>query len=111
MSTSLGVMLLGTGSSLPGRVFRNSEFPASLDTSDEWIRSRTGIQERRIVGAGDTSASLGLDAARRALEAARLRPADVDMIICATVTPDMMVPSNACLIQVGLGCRAIPAFD
>jgi 3-oxoacyl-[acyl-carrier-protein] synthase-3 len=104
-------MLLGTGSSLPARVFRNSEFPASLDTSDEWIRSRTGIQERRIVGAGDTSASLGLDAARRALDAARIRPADLDMIICATVTPDMMVPANACLIQTGLGCGPIPAFD
>ncbi len=111
MNTSLGMMLLGTGSSLPTRVFRNAEFPASLDTSDEWIRSRTGIQERRIVGPGDTSASLGLDAARRALEAARLRPTDVDLIICATVTPDMMVPANACLIQAGLGCRPVPAFD
>ena len=111
MSTSLGMMLLGTGSSLPARVFRNAEFPATLDTSDEWIRSRTGIQERRIGGMSDTSASLGLDASRHALEAARLQPADVDLIICATVTPDMMVPSNACLIQAGLGCRPVPAFD
>ena len=111
MSTSLGVMLLGTGSSLPARVLRNCEFPASLDTSDEWIRSRTGIQERRIASTDETSGSLGLEAARRALEAARLSPADVDMIICATVTPDMMVPATACLIQGGLGCPGIPAFD
>ncbi len=111
MSTSFGVVLLGTGSSLPARCLRNGDFPACLDTSDEWIRSRTGIQERRIAAAGDTSASLGLTAARHALESARLRPADVDMIICATVTSDMLVPANACLIQAGLGCRPIPAFD
>jgi 3-oxoacyl-[acyl-carrier-protein] synthase III len=111
MSTSLGVMLLGTGSSLPARVLRNCEFPANLDTSDEWIRSRTGIQERRIASTDETSASLGLEAARRALEAARLSAADVDMIICTTVTPDMLVPSTACLIQAGLGCPNIPAFD
>src|SRR6516165_1711841 len=98
MTTPTGVMLLGTGSSLPARSLRNADFPASLDTSDEWIRSRTGIRERRIATADETAASLGLDAARRALEAAQLSPADVDMIICATVTPDMMVPSCACLI-------------
>jgi 3-oxoacyl-[acyl-carrier-protein] synthase-3 len=111
MSTSLGVVLLGTGSSLPARTMRNTDFPASLDTSDEWIRSRTGIVERRIGSADETSCHLGLAAARGALEAAQLDPADVDMIICATVTPDMLVPSNACLIQAGLGCRRIPAFD
>jgi 3-oxoacyl-[acyl-carrier-protein] synthase-3 len=111
MSTSFGVVLLGTGSSLPSRSLRNCDFPAHLDTSDEWIRSRTGISERRIVDASDTSGSLGLTAARRALESAQLHPTDIDMIICATVTPDMMVPSNACMIQTGLGCRAIPAFD
>ncbi len=92
-------------------MLRNCEFPASLDTSDEWIRSRTGIHERRIASTDETSGSLGLEAARRALEAARLSPADVDMIICATVTPDMMVPATACLIQGGLGCPGIPAFD
>src|SRR5579875_1092930 len=111
MSTSFGVMLLGTGSSLPVRSLRNGDFPASLDTSDEWIRSRTGIGERRIAAAHETSASLGLAAARRALESAQLHPADLDMIICATVTSDMLVPANACFIQAGLECRAIPAFD
>jgi 3-oxoacyl-[acyl-carrier-protein] synthase-3 len=111
MSTSLGVMLLGTGSCLPERSLRNADFPASLDTSDEWIRARTGIQERRIGSPSETSASLGLAAARRALESAQLDAADVDMIICATVTPDMLVPANACRIQADLGCRPIPAFD
>jgi 3-oxoacyl-[acyl-carrier-protein] synthase-3 len=111
MSTSFGVMLLGTGSSLPARSLSNGDFPANLDTSDEWIRSRTGIGERRIAAAHETSASLGLAAARRALESAQLHPAELDMIICATVTSDMMVPANACLLQAGLGCRRIPAFD
>jgi 3-oxoacyl-[acyl-carrier-protein] synthase III len=111
MSTSLGVMLLGTGSMMPARSLRNGDFPASLDTSDEWIRSRTGIDERRIAAAHETSASLGLAAARRALESAQLDPADLDMIICATVTSDMLVPSNACFIQARLECRPIPAFD
>jgi 3-oxoacyl-[acyl-carrier-protein] synthase-3 len=111
MSTSVGVVLLGTGSCLPARVLRNCDFPASLDTSDEWIRSRTGIQERRIGTSAETTAHLGLEASRRALDSAQLNPADVDMIICATVTPDMMVPANACLIQAGLGCRPVPAFD
>jgi 3-oxoacyl-[acyl-carrier-protein] synthase-3 len=111
MSTSQGVVLLGTGSSLPARTLRNCDFPASLDTSDEWIRSRTGIVERRIGSVEETSCHLGLAAARGALEAAQLDSTDVDMIICATVTPDMLVPSNACLIQTSLGCRPIPAFD
>lgn len=111
MSTSHGVMLLGTGSSLPQRAVRNGDLPANLDTSDEWIRTRTGIRERHLAAASETSFSLGLEASRRAVEAAQLDAADVDMIICATVTPDMMVPSNACLLQAGLGCRPIPAFD
>lgn len=111
MSTSQGVVLLGTGSSLPERTLRNGDFPACLNTSDNWIRARTGIRERRIAAVTDTSASLGLAAARRALESAQLAAADLDMIICATVTSDMLVPANACLIQAGLGCRPIPAFD
>lgn len=111
MSKTCGVLLLGTGSSLPVRSVCNGDFPASLDTSDQWIRSRTGIAERRIAAVHETTVSLGLAAARSALESAQLDPADLDMIICATVTPDMMVPSASCLLQAGLGCRPIPAFD
>jgi len=90
---------------------RNDDFCATLDTSDEWIRTRTGIRERRLAGANETSATLGVEAARLAIEAAGLSAIDIDLIICATVTPQMMVPSNACLIQTGLGCRPIAAFD
>ena len=91
----------------------NEEFAESLnlDTSDEWIRTRTGIRTRRFAGIGESSATLGANAARLAVESARLDPADIDLIICATVTPDLMCPANACLIQALLGCRHIPAFD
>lgn len=111
MNRSIGVALRGTGTSVPSRVVLNDEFSETLDTSDEWIRTRTGIRERRIAGPGDSSASLGIDAARQALAAANLTPNDLDLIVCGTVTPDLMCPSTACLIQAGLGCRPIPAFD
>jgi 3-oxoacyl-[acyl-carrier-protein] synthase-3 len=107
------VALRGTGSCLPARVVPNDEFTETLnlDTSDEWIRTRTGIRERRFSGLGETSASLGTIAARNAVAAAGLTPADIDLIICATITPDLMCPANANLIQAALGCRQIPAFD
>jgi 3-oxoacyl-[acyl-carrier-protein] synthase-3 len=108
---SLRAALVGTGCCLPDRVVRNEDFQASLDTSEEWIRSRTGIRERRIAGAHENSFTLGLRASQQAIEAARLGPEDIDLIICATVTPHTMVPHNACRIQAGLGCRPVPAFD
>jgi 3-oxoacyl-[acyl-carrier-protein] synthase III len=111
MKSPAGVRLRGTGSALPSRIFRNDEFPAGLETSDEWIRTRTGIRERRICTPEDTSSTLGIEAGRRALEAAGLQPGDIDLIICATLTPDLLVPSAACLIQKGLGCNACAAFD
>src|SRR6266851_1401622 len=109
MTLANGVRLLGTGSALPRRVMRNEDF-SHLDTSDEWIVTRTGIRERRIAGPGETTASLGLEASRRALAAAGLTPRDIDLIICATVTPEMMFPTTACFIQAGLGCRHVGAF-
>jgi 3-oxoacyl-[acyl-carrier-protein] synthase-3 len=90
---------------------RNEEFAAFLETSDEWITTRTGIHERRLAGPEETTVSLGLEASRRALEAAGLKAGDLDLILFATVTPVSQVPSNACRIQAGLGCRLIPAFD
>jgi 3-oxoacyl-[acyl-carrier-protein] synthase-3 len=111
MNQSIGIALRGTGSCLPERVLPNAEFARTLDTSDEWIQTRTGIRERRIAGPGETTASMGLTAARRALEMADLAPHDLDLIVCATVTPEMMFPSTACFIQAGLGCRPIAAFD
>jgi 3-oxoacyl-[acyl-carrier-protein] synthase-3 len=111
MKPAPSVLLRGTGSCLPEQVLSNDDFSRTLDTSDEWIFSRTGIRERRIAAAEETSASLGITASRRALEAARLEPADVDLIVCATVTPSVMCPSTACLIQAALGCRHVGAFD
>jgi len=113
MTQILGVALTGTGSCLPSRVVPNDEFAEALnlDTSDEWIRTRTGIRARRFAGLGETSATLGTNAAQNALAAARLDPTEIDLIVCATVTPDLMCPANACLIQTALGCRHIPAFD
>jgi len=113
MSQLLGVALRGTGSCLPARVVPNDEFTdtLNLDTTDEWIRTRTGIRERRFASLGETSASLGAIAARRALESGGFDAADIDLIVCATATPDLMSPATACLIQAALGCRHIPAFD
>src|SRR5437879_11147032 len=108
MDQSPSVVLRGTGSAFPTRVMRNDEFAAFLDTSDEWIWTRTGIRERRFAGSGETSASLGAEAARHALDAAGLTPADLDLIMCATCTPVTAVPSNACRIQAALGCGTIP---
>lgn len=111
MSPSIGVTLRGTGTCMPARVIANEHFEKTLDTSNEWILSRTGIRERRIAGPEDTSASLGLKAAQQALDAAELTAHDLDLIICATITPEMIFPSTACFIQAGLGCRFIGAFD
>ena len=105
MSRPIGAAVAGTGSGLPPRAVPNAEFARTLDTSDEWIRSRTGIRERRFAGPGETAATLGAAAARRALTAAGLTPADLDLIVCATVTPDLLCPAAACLIQAALGCR------
>jgi len=113
MSQLLGVALRGTGSCLPARVVPNDEFTdtLNLDTTDEWIRTRTGIRERRFADLGETSASLGTIAARRALESGGVDATEIDLIVCATATPDLMCPATACLIQAALGCRHIPAFD
>jgi 3-oxoacyl-[acyl-carrier-protein] synthase-3 len=113
MSQLLGVALRGTGSCLPARVVPNDEFTdtLNLDTTDEWIRTRTGIRERRFADLGETSGSLGTIAARRALESANLAAEDIDLIVCGTATPDLMSPATACLIQAAIGCRHIPAFD
>ncbi len=111
MNSTTSVVLRGTGSALPVRVMRNDEFAATLETSDEWIRTRTGIRERRIAAPEETSISLAIDASQKALEAARLPAHELDLIICATVTPVLMTPSNANYLQAALGCRPIPSFD
>jgi 3-oxoacyl-[acyl-carrier-protein] synthase-3 len=107
----LRAAIAGTGRCLPELVVRNEDFPPSLGTSDEWILTRTGIRERRIAGAEENTFTMGLKASRAALEASGLGPEEIDLIVCATVTPHTMVPSNSCRIQSALGCRQIPAFD
>ena len=103
--------IAGTGSRLPARVVTNDELAARVDTSDRWIRERTGIRQRHIAGAGETVASLGADAAAAALEAAGTAAAEVDLIVLATTTPDQVFPSTACQIQKRLGVRDCPAYD
>jgi len=103
--------IIGTGSYLPERVVRNDEFSARLDTSDAWIRERTGIVERRIADESQTSSDLAFEASRRALTDAGVAPGDIDLIIVATSTPDFIFPSTACLLQAKLGIAQCPAFD
>lgn len=109
--SSFGAIIAGTGSCLPEKRVTNEELSKMVDTNDEWIVQRTGIKERRKAGHGETTASLGLEAARRALQAAGLRPEDLDLIICGTITPEMVFPSTACFIAKDLGLNNCPAFD
>jgi len=111
MDRPIQALIRGTGSHVPARVVPNEEFAVTLDTSDDWIRTRTGIRERRYASASDTSASMATLAARQALASAGITAAELDLIICATVTPDMMCPSTACLVQSYLECPGIPSFD
>jgi 3-oxoacyl-[acyl-carrier-protein] synthase III len=103
--------IAGTGRYLPARVLTNEELARTVDTSDEWIRTRTGIRQRHIAAANETTSDLALHASRAALEAAGIAPADVDVIIVATTTPDMIFPSTACILQAKLGARRGAAFD
>jgi 3-oxoacyl-[acyl-carrier-protein] synthase-3 len=101
----------GNGYYLPERILTNKELAGMVDTSDEWIRQRTGIEERHIAAEGETTSMLGLKAAERALDNAKLKPADIDLIVCATSTPDYTFPSTATQIQAGLGITHGAAFD
>src|SRR6187549_445638 len=106
-----GAIIVGTGSSLPQGKLTNEDLAKMVDTNDEWIVQRTGIRERRIAGAHETTASLASHAATRALQAAGLEPKHIDLIICATATPEMVVPSTACFVAASLGLDSTPAYD
>ena len=106
-----GVIIAGTGSYIPERRLTNDDLARIVDTNDEWITQRTGIKERRIAAEHETTASMGTAAARRALESAGLSARDLDLIICATITPEMQFPSTACFIAAALGLDSTPAFD
>ena len=101
----------GTGSYLPERVVTNLELEKMVDTTDEWIRTRTGIERRHIAAEGETTVDLAEKAARRALDAAGMRPEDVDFIAFGTTTPDLIFPNCGVLLQERLGCIGVPAFS
>jgi 3-oxoacyl-[acyl-carrier-protein] synthase-3 len=103
--------IVGWGLAVPERVLTNGELAAMVDTSDEWIRQRTGIVERHIAAEGETTFSLSLRAAQAALEVADLSPARLDLIVVATVTPDHAFPATACMVQDALGANKAAAFD
>lgn len=108
--------ITGTGSYLPPNRLTNTQLAAQLaakgiDTSDEWIVARTGIEARHFAASDVTSSDLGVEAAKRAIESAGLQAADIDLIIVATSTPDMVFPSVACIVQHKLGIAGCPAFD
>ena len=105
------ITIEGVGSYLPERVVTNDDLAKIVDTSDEWIRTRTGICERHLAAEVETCSDLAVRAAQRAIEDAGLEPNDIDLLIVATVTPDHVTPSAAVLIQAKLGLRSVPSFD
>ncbi|HHW44977.1 beta-ketoacyl-ACP synthase III [Desulfofundulus thermobenzoicus] len=107
--TPVGIM--GTGIRVPERVLTNEDLERMVDTSDEWIRTRTGIRERHIAAENEAASDLAIGAARRALEDARVSPEELDLIIVATNSPDMLFPATACLVQDALGAGRAGAFD
>lgn len=103
--------ITGTGRAIPEKILTNADLEKMVDTSDEWIRTRTGIRERRIAEGNIASSDLGLEAARKAIEDAGISPSEIDLIIVATITPDMAFPATACIIQDKLGAVNAAAFD
>ncbi|MBC8022168.1 MAG: ketoacyl-ACP synthase III [Burkholderiales bacterium] len=103
--------ITGTGGYLPAKLLTNRDLEALVDTTDEWIFGRTGIRERHIAAEGEFASDLALHACRKALESAGRTPGDVDLILVATSTPDMVFPSSACLLQAKLGVKRGAAFD
>lgn len=103
--------ITGTGGYLPQKILTNHDLEKMVETTDQWIVERTGIRERHVAAEGETTASMGEHAARRAIEAAGISPKDIDLIIVATTTADQVFPSTACLIQERLGIHGCAAFD
>ena len=96
---------------MPEKILDNKELSLKVETSDDWIRTRTGIRERRIASPDQPTSELALNAARKAIEAAQIQPDQIDLVIVATITPDMAFPSTACILQHKLGLRKVACFD
>ena len=111
MAKRLRAAITGLGAAVPRKVLTNADFEKFLDTSDAWIVQRTGIRERRVLSDGETGLTLAVAASRDAMQAAGIGPEDLDLIICATVSPEMPLPATACFIQDELGATDTPAFD
>ena len=103
--------ILGTGHSYPEGILTNDDLEKIVDTSDEWITTRTGIKQRRKAAPDEYTSQFAVRAARQAIERARLDPADIDLLLCATVTPDQILPSTGCIIQAELGANNAAAMD
>ncbi|HRQ04479.1 MAG TPA: beta-ketoacyl-ACP synthase III [Nitrosomonas halophila] len=103
--------IIGTGGYLPEKILTNQDLESMVDTSDEWIRTRTGITQRHIAAEDQMASDLALEASRKAIAASGIRPNEIDLIIVATTTPDMVFPSTACILQHKLGIANGPAFD
>ena len=103
--------VLSTGSYLPDNIVTNIDLEKKVDTTDEWIYSRTGIRERRVAAENQLTSDLAFEAALKAIESANINAEDIDLLIVATTTPDLVFPSTACLVQERLGIRNCPAFD
>ncbi len=111
MPEPLGLRIAGTGRAVPERVLTNQYFAERMDTTDDWIRTRTGIIERRVVSEGESTATLATAAAQEAISDAGLVAKDIGLIIVATATPECFFPSTACFVQDALGVGPTPAFD
>lgn len=105
------VIIRGTGSFAPEGVMTNDDFAAYLDTTDQWITQRTGIKTRHKAGKNESTVTIAAEAGRRAIENAGLTPRDIDLLVVCTATPEMPIPSTACILQHELGLRKVPAFD
>ncbi|MGB3112301.1 MAG: beta-ketoacyl-ACP synthase 3, partial [Candidatus Omnitrophota bacterium] len=103
--------ILGVGKYLPSNVLTNADLERMVDTTDEWITTRTGIKERRIAAENEATSDMAAKAAKGALKNADLKPEQIELIIVATITPDMFFPSTACQVQNKLGIKGVPAFD
>ena len=110
-ASQLPVAIAGTGSYVPERVLTNSDLEIMVETSDEWITTRTGIKERRIAAEDEFTSHMAVKASRKALEQAELDPSDVELIIVATITPNTLTPATACYVQHDLGAHKAVAFD